>query len=82
MSLDQPEELFWSLTLREVAAIQNGVLARLRREHNELAWHAWHVAALPKAKKMPTLAAMQKSGTAQEVRRQSWSEQASILENW
>ncbi|RYE43608.1 MAG: hypothetical protein EOP24_27675 [Hyphomicrobiales bacterium] len=76
--MGQPADLFWTLTLREVTVIQKGALAGLRREHNELAWHAWHVAALTRAKKMPPLADLQRV----EVRRQSWQEQEAILASW
>lgn len=30
----------------------------IRHEHQMRAWHAWHVAALTRAKKMPTLRQM------------------------
>jgi hypothetical protein len=32
---------------------------RLEREHNERAWAVWHIAALPRAKKMPELQKLQ-----------------------
>lgn len=32
-----------------------GNAARLRREHNQRAWSAWHTAMMGRAKKMPKL---------------------------
>lgn len=58
------------------------MVARLRREHNELAWHAHTVAAIGRAKKVPTLASIQNAGAGKEVRRQSWEEQAALLAEW
>jgi hypothetical protein len=46
---------FWSLTLREISIILDGSIARRRREQNDLAWLAWHVAAFQRVKKMPKL---------------------------
>lgn len=51
---------------------------RMEREHNSRAWAVWHVAALSKAKKMPSLKKMQI-----KLRRRkaplSWQEQDKIL---
>jgi hypothetical protein len=41
-----------------IAATLEGVTQRREREHNERAWHAWHVAALPRAKRFPKLDTM------------------------
>lgn len=36
-------------------AIFRGAAKRVKREHNERVWLAWHIAALSKAEKMPRL---------------------------
>jgi hypothetical protein len=46
---------FWRLTLREIAVILDGAASRLKREHNDRAWMAWHIAALSRQKKMAAL---------------------------
>jgi hypothetical protein len=46
---------FWRLTLREIGVILDGAANRLKREHNDRAWTAWHIEALSRQKKMPKL---------------------------
>ena len=46
---------FWHLTYCEIDAILEGNAARLRNEHNQRAWLAWHSAMLPRYKKQPRL---------------------------
>jgi len=46
---------FWRSTPREVLAFLEGVQLRLEREHQARAWLAWHIAALPRAKRLPKL---------------------------
>ena len=46
---------FWGLTYREIDAILEGNAARMRHEHNQRAWLAWHSGMLSQVKKMPRL---------------------------
>jgi len=46
---------FWGLTYREIDAILEGNAARLRNEHNQRAWLAWHSGTLGRLKKIPRL---------------------------
>ena len=46
---------FWSLTPRETYAVIKAANWRLEREHRRDAWLAWHIAALSRAKRLPTL---------------------------
>ncbi len=46
---------FWGLTYREIDAILEGNAAKLRNEHNQRAWLAWHTATIPMAKRPPRL---------------------------
>ena len=81
MSVGQPYELFWELTLAEVSLVLDGETERLRREHNDRAWHAWHVAALGRAKKLPRLdTLLAKPQTT--PRRQTWEEQMAVMQAW
>lgn len=68
--------------MREVLAVIEGVSERLDREHDELAWAAWHTAALMRqTKKMPDLAKML-SGRKRPAQRQDWRTQEAILSTW
>jgi len=73
--------LFWRLTLREIAVILKGFAARLEREHNAAAWLAWHIAALPRAKRFPALKEMQ-TKQVRKVRRKTPEELLSIAHLW
>jgi len=53
---------------------------RLEREHNALAWHTWHIAALQRQKKMPELKKLLSGRTDQS--RQSWRQQLDIMSKW
>jgi hypothetical protein len=48
---------FWLQTPRLIMAALEG---RMRADTDKLAWHAWHVAALSRSKKLPRLDAMLK----------------------
>lgn len=52
---------------------------RLRREHNDRAWLAWHIEALHRAKKLPKL---DKLLAKKPTRRQTWEEQLAIMQDW
>lgn len=47
--------MFWSLTPRELSLMFEAAAERSKREHNNNAWLAWHVAALTRAQKFPKL---------------------------
>ncbi|MET3925549.1 hypothetical protein [Devosia sp. 2618] len=70
------------MTAKEVAIVQAGIASRMRRDHNELAWAVWNIAALPKAKKMPDLKKLQSSDPGRQVQKQHWKAQAEILAAW
>jgi len=54
--------------------------ARLMRDHNELAWLAWHVEALRRTKKIPPLRKLQ---TREQQRpRQSPQQMLAIAKQW
>jgi hypothetical protein len=46
---------FWQMTPKEVIAAIDAENWRLKIRHEELAWVAWHTAALSRAKTMPRL---------------------------
>jgi hypothetical protein len=70
---------FWDQTIRTLAIAMHGKLRAARRDHNQRAWLAWHIAALQRAKKLPRL----KSMLAREKPRiQSWQEQVNIMQKW
>ncbi len=46
---------FWDMTPREVAQAMSAFAWRQRERQRELAWLAWHVAALMRVKKLPRL---------------------------
>lgn len=53
--------MFWRITLREISTIIDGAAARLRHQHNETAWLAWHIEALARVERLPRLTSMQQS---------------------
>lgn len=56
---------------------------RQKREHRELAWAVWHVAALPAAKKFPSLAEFLAEGKKAAPRRaQSQDEMIMAARMW
>jgi hypothetical protein len=72
-------ESFWDQTFRTLAIAMNGKLRAARRDHNQRAWLAWHIAAMGRAKKIPRLASML---AKEKPRQQSWQEQQMILASW
>jgi len=81
VAAEQPPELFWRLTLREIAVILKGASANLRRRHDEAAWLAWHIEALARAKKLPKLETMQ-SKAPRKSRRMTPEEMISMAHLW
>lgn len=51
-------DAFWRSTPREIALHMRGAARREERAHTLRAWHAWHVAALGRVERMPSLEAM------------------------
>ncbi|MET3662503.1 hypothetical protein [Aquamicrobium ahrensii] len=78
---DQDPALFWRLTLREISIILKGAAARLTREQDGRAWVAWHIEALARTKKLPTLKSMQ-SGKPLKRRRMTPNEMISMAHLW
>lgn len=70
------------MTPREIALWIDGAGQRLRREHNARAWAAHTTAALTRAKKMPKLDTLLAKEPKKAKRRQTWQEQAAIMERW
>jgi hypothetical protein len=73
---------FWRLTLREIGVILDGAAGRLRREHNDRAWLAWHVEALSRQKKLPKLKDLTFDAPRKPKRRQTVEEQIAIAHRW
>lgn len=59
-----------------MAIALHGKSRTLRREHNNLMWLAWHVAALQRTKRLPPLKRML---AREKPRAQSWQEQLEIM---
>jgi hypothetical protein len=72
-------ESFWDQTFRTMAIAMHGKLRAARRELNQRAWLAWHIAALQRSKKLPRLKSMM---TKEKPRAQSGQEQATIMQLW
>lgn len=83
VELGQSPSHFWGLTLREISAIVDGAAERERRAQNDRAWLAWHIAALPKLKRLPKLEKlMVRRRAVPRRRRQSMEEQIEIAQRW
>ena len=70
---------FWDLTLREIEARLEGAFERLKREHDERAWLAWHTAGLGRVRRMPRLAKLQ---SRRKIKRQTPDEMVAIATAW
>ena len=46
---------FWGMTPRETVLVVEAAIWRYDREHQQRAWLAWHIAALGRAKRLPSL---------------------------
>lgn len=55
----------------------DGATQRLKREHDDRAWLAWHVAGLQRVKKMPPLKDLLTD--AKPKRRKTWQEQLAAV---
>jgi hypothetical protein len=72
-------ETFWSLTPREVTARIEGATRALARDQSNLAWLAWHSAALSRAKKLPALEKLLPKQKRRRSRPQSADEQLRLV---
>lgn len=79
VSAGLPPGRFWKITPRLYMSEMRGAAARITREHNDLAWAAWHIAYLPKAKRMVPLADLQ-AAEPKEKRIATWQNQLSQWE--
>lgn len=66
----------------EIAVILDGEANRLRRDRNNLAWLAWHTAAMTRMKKMPKLRDVMVEDGARKRRAQTIDEQIAIAKMW
>lgn len=73
--------MFWRLTLREISIILDGAAEGMIQEQNGRAWLAWHIEALARSKKMPTLASMQ-SERPRKRRKMTPEEMISMAHLW
>lgn len=49
---------FWNMTPWQLRVITQASIDKAKNEQELMTWHAWHVAALGRTKKMPTLKEM------------------------
>ena len=61
-------EVFWGLTPREYALHVRAENRRRREAQRRSAWLAWHIAALTRAKRMPSLTRMLGTDKARVLR--------------
>lgn len=80
LSWGVPLDDAWDHTLPEVETIFGGIYRRRIREYNDRAWLAWHTAALPNMKRMPSLRDLLHK--EKPLRRQTWEEQLAIARQW
>lgn len=71
---------FWNSTPREIIATLAARNAIAIRQHNERAWLAWHIGALPRMKKYPKLDDLRVKPQASS--RQSVEQQLAIARMW
>lgn len=82
MECGQDPSQFWSLTPHEISVIMDGAVSRLRRERSELAWLAWHIEALARTKKLPTLESLLGNQKRPTGRRMSPEQIEAITRSW
>lgn len=64
-----------------MAATVSDRAAVLRREHNDRAWLAWHIAALPKAKRLPSLQSLL-APPERKLQATTWQQQHAVMQQW
>lgn len=72
---------FWQVTPRQAENEIGAAAKRRHQHHNELAWLAWHIAALGRTKKMPKLKDMLHEAPGQK-RRKTWQEMHDAAKAW
>ncbi|MBP2465901.1 hypothetical protein CN204_17665 [Sinorhizobium meliloti] len=72
---------FWRLTVREITVILEGCANRLKRQHNERAWLAWHIEALARQTRLPKLKTLLHGAPAGK-RRMSPEEIEAVARTW
>ena len=70
---------FWGLTYREIDEILEGNAARLKHEHNQRAWLAWHIAMMERANKLPRLDELL---IRDKPKRQSIDQMVAVAKSW
>jgi hypothetical protein len=72
------EDEFWSKTPRQIALAYQAREIRLRREHNDRAWLAWHIAALQRTqKRLPPITKLMFKEKI--IKPQTWQEQRRVV---
>lgn len=69
------------MTPRQIAREFKSASKRIEQQHNDRAWLAWHIAVLPRQKKIPKLETML-AGHKKTRRKQSWEEQQAVMAQW
>jgi hypothetical protein len=70
--------VFWNSTPREMELSFKAAALRRRRDHNDRAWLAFHIAAFQRVKKIPKLDKLM----IKERIVQPWHEQMAIMDAW
>lgn len=82
MECGQDPSLFWRLTLREVRVVIDGAVARMKRDRDERAILAWHIAALSRQKKLPKLKDLITNDERRPAPKRSWEEDFAGISAW
>lgn len=77
MMLGYEPASFWDQTVRTLDLAVQAMNTRARLEHNRRAWAVWHIAALSRAKKLPSLKRLMMK---EPPREQTWQQQAAMFE--
>ena len=77
--LGYDHDSFWDQTAHTLSLTFEAYNIGKMNEHNERAWLAWHVAALQRTKKIPSL---QKLTMKPRIRQSKLEEQLQGLKNW
>lgn len=75
-------ERFWDLCLLEISRELDAAAERRRRDLNDRAWLAWHIAALPLFKKFPKLNQLMVQDVDQARKIPTNEQQATALKRW
>ena len=60
-------EQYWEMTPKEVYQVIRAVSWRMAEDQKDLAWLAWHFAALSRAKRLPPLSALLSSNKTKKL---------------